>query len=396
VYDVDASHPVVEAHVRMYAIRKDRPVPRPLRILQPDDDLGSTLFLSMPNVVAHHIDRYSILHPPGPTPLNSSGIMLRQADSYVGNREGIICPICGESYGTPDRWIRHVRYQRIVEAQDNYPVEGTHLSLREEDLMPRNHPSAPVTDLEKLRTHFRNEVAEVIVVVEGIDPLMSGTFQALQSYRFEDVIFNNAASFHPCVSVGGADSKKRRNWHGGINRCSRQDENEKLVVDLDRFHDIDVPEINSNMQRLSLRTHDSFMEDGCCCEDDADIEKGCVIEAASPGNNNNRRNNNNNNNKSIFPNIFNSFSTIGHHVDDTGGRIGTNDDANAAEAAATAHGQGGQGNNKVRSAAVVPPPVEMIAEENSTDLRRELSSERRTGVVVGSQFLTTSSMGVEP
>lgn len=51
VFDVDARLPVVEAHVRMYAVMKNKPVPRPLRLLQPNDELGGMLFLSMPTVV---------------------------------------------------------------------------------------------------------------------------------------------------------------------------------------------------------------------------------------------------------------------------------------------------------------------------------------------------------
>ena len=90
-YDVDASGPVIEAHIRMYAITKNRPVPRPLRTIQPNDELGALLFLSVPTVMAHHIDIYSILHPPRDTPVNASGITLRQADSAIGNREGMLC-----------------------------------------------------------------------------------------------------------------------------------------------------------------------------------------------------------------------------------------------------------------------------------------------------------------
>jgi Inward rectifier potassium channel transmembrane domain len=40
LYDLDAQHPVVESHVRLYAIENLRPVPRPLRLVQPNDELG--------------------------------------------------------------------------------------------------------------------------------------------------------------------------------------------------------------------------------------------------------------------------------------------------------------------------------------------------------------------
>jgi len=155
---------------------------------------------------------------------------------------------------------RHVRYQRIVEKQDDYPVDGTHRSLSDEDLAQSK--TAPISDLDRLRDYFRSEISEVIVVVEGIDPLMSGTFQALQSYRFDDIVWNNAASFHPCVSV---DEQK-----------------DIMRVDLDRFHDVDVPtpvEAKQRARGLSLRTHDSFMTSGpvpTVC-----VDNGCISGASS-------------------------------------------------------------------------------------------------------------------
>jgi hypothetical protein len=174
LFDIDAQYPVIEAHVRLYAVRKDRPVPRPIRILQPNDDLGSVLFLSLPYVVMHHIDIYSLLHPYTPQSDLASGLILRQVDSVTCNRDDVVCPVCGESYGTYERWARHVRYQRIAEHQDRYPTKGTHLSLTNQDLVP---PADPVTDIQDLKSFFQQEIAEVICVVEGIDPLTSGTFQ---------------------------------------------------------------------------------------------------------------------------------------------------------------------------------------------------------------------------
>jgi hypothetical protein len=98
VYDVDARHPVVEAHVRLYCVMKGEIVPRQLRVLQPNDELGGMLFLSLPTVIAHNIDLYSVLHPHLPNnPLQSHGLVLRQADSATANREEVACPICAEA-----------------------------------------------------------------------------------------------------------------------------------------------------------------------------------------------------------------------------------------------------------------------------------------------------------
>jgi hypothetical protein len=89
--------------------------------------------------------------------------------------------------------------------------------------------------------------------VEGIDPLSSLTFQALQSYRYEDIIWSNTASFHPCIAV---------------------DKDRMLRVDLDRFHDVDMTSKAADSQTSrriggpsrtryhSLRPADFFLQMG--------------------------------------------------------------------------------------------------------------------------------------
>lgn len=201
LFDCDTKHPVVEAHVRMYCVMKHRPVPRPLRILQPDDELGAMLFLSFPNVVSHNIDMYSLLHPPVATMLmKPKGLVLRQVDGYTANRDDIICPVCGESYGTFDRWLNHVRYTQIVEKQDDFPIASTHRSLNLAEIEKEPY-SRPIKDIPSLRQYFQNNVSEILCLVEGIDPMQSGTFQALQSYRLEDIQWETYAQFSPCLSI---------------------------------------------------------------------------------------------------------------------------------------------------------------------------------------------------
>ena len=228
---------------------RERPVPRPLRLLQPDDELGGTLFLSFPTVVSHHMDVYSMLFPPRDNVggLLPSGLILRQVDSSTANREEVICPVCSESYGTHERWTQHVRYQQMVERKDNYPVESSHLALRARDL---KKPEIPT--MQEFQEYFRDHVAELILVVEGIDPLLSGTFQALHSYRYEDIVWNASASFAPCVQVSG----------------------DQVQVDLDRFHQVDTRngsdearntskanEPRRRRKQVSHRRHDSFFEE---------------------------------------------------------------------------------------------------------------------------------------
>jgi hypothetical protein len=215
LYDVDAKHPVVEAKCRVYVVLKERSVPIQLRLIQPNDELGAPLFLSLPCVIAHHIDHYSALHPPVDLPIETAGLTLRQADSAASGREEVICPVCGESFGTVPRWRKHVRNAIRIEVNADYKVEGTHQELTAEQL--EKHPgSHDEVELLDVCTYFNNHVAEVIVVVSAQDPLTSGSFQALQSYRFEDIVFDANASFEPCIYI----EKKQR----------------KFMVDLKRFH----------------------------------------------------------------------------------------------------------------------------------------------------------------
>lgn len=48
---------------------------------------------------------------------------------------------------------------------------------------------------------------------------MSGTFQALQSYRIDDIVWGSDAGFRPCIHV---------------------EEDKQILVDLNLFHEIDT------------------------------------------------------------------------------------------------------------------------------------------------------------
>eukprot|EP00548_Thalassiothrix_antarctica_P006861 CAMPEP_0194142714 /NCGR_PEP_ID=MMETSP0152-20130528/11931_1 /TAXON_ID=1049557 /ORGANISM="Thalassiothrix antarctica, Strain L6-D1" /LENGTH=406 /DNA_ID=CAMNT_0038841775 /DNA_START=381 /DNA_END=1604 /DNA_ORIENTATION=+ len=189
VADVDAKYPVVEAHVRMYAKVGTQLIE--MRVLSPNDEIGANLFLSWPLTVKHEIDVHSPLHPPANDPyrLFNNGLNLRNADSVVGSVEQYACPICGESYGDLHRLRKHVEYCIIVEKKDKYPIKGTHQELDPTKIEPLTPPSG-----NELLDWFPDEV---IVVVEGIDSLQSGTFQALQSYTVQNLSWGG--TFQDCV-----------------------------------------------------------------------------------------------------------------------------------------------------------------------------------------------------
>jgi hypothetical protein len=182
IYDVDAKNPVVEAHIRMYAVAKTKPVPKRLRLIQPNDEFGSMLFLSLPAVASHHVDLYSLLHPPRVTPVNPGGLILRQADSSISSRQEVICPVCGEDYGTHERWVAHVKYMIISETVGK-PKQAPrlHSALPKSAYMaapPRN--TTATMDLIELKAYFEAELAEVICIVEGVEPISSGAFTAVR------------------------------------------------------------------------------------------------------------------------------------------------------------------------------------------------------------------------
>jgi hypothetical protein len=214
VYDADARYPVVEAHVRMYVVHCRSPSRNysPLRITLPNDELGAMLCTSIPSHVSHHIDLYSPLLPPQFRPRNldqsfcnivtNSGLSLREVDSYTGNRDGIICPVCCESYGTFERFKKHVRYNKMLENYCDIPEKTlateTHHILDDATLQKmKDSISLEGVTYEDINRYWQETKMEVVVIVEGIDPITSGTFQALHSYQAEDIFYGGkfAVSF---------------------------------------------------------------------------------------------------------------------------------------------------------------------------------------------------------
>lgn len=224
-YDLDSQRPIVESHVRFYVLDKS-PYPKLhlLRMMSPNDELGGMVFPSLPATVTHHIDQHSMMcpeqHRHRPLVIDSKGMVLRSIDSATASREEIECPVCGESYGTYARWIRHVRYNQMIEAPEKYPPETSHQSIDLKKFEETQLPEVPT--IEELQRHFMTNLSEIIVVVEGIDPQLSGTFQALQSYRYEDIAWD--CEFVPCLSVGamGAGHSSGRGY----------------VVDMAKFHQV--------------------------------------------------------------------------------------------------------------------------------------------------------------
>ena len=206
VFDVDARHPVVEAHVRLYVVSQKSPIPMPLRILIPNDDLGAMLYLSLPSQVVHTIDGYSPLAPKLQAKCGASatvptdGLNLRQVDSSTNNRDDVNCPVCGESYGTVDRLIKHGKFNSMTEKHDDIPYFGSHQEVDWNEWRDLLKKSTTWT-MPQLEAYFRSSISEILCVVEGIDPLASGTFQALHSYQGKSDSREDGRQFP--LSLGG-------------------------------------------------------------------------------------------------------------------------------------------------------------------------------------------------
>jgi len=217
LYDIDSKFPIVEAHVRMYLVHPNSNRNYiPLRILRPNDDYGATVCSSIPTAVTHHIDAYSALLPPEfrrtVNIVDPLSLLLREVDSFTGTRYGVPCNVCGELFVTVERLLKHIRYQRLMEKHDNIPVKGSHQELNEEEILNLTSISTRYLTLEDLRDYWNRNTMEVLVIFEGIDPLSSGSFQAMQSYQADDIFYGglftpvfsetnevNLANFHQII-----------------------------------------------------------------------------------------------------------------------------------------------------------------------------------------------------
>lgn len=189
VYDTNSKQPVVEAHVRMYCVswrdyeKQTRTgngcLYHEMKISAPSDSTDASLLLSLPTPVEHEIGEDSPLLP---------------RKIKMNLRSNGTCPVCGQKHDSLDALKKHLEYYKITEDLLGFPIRGTH---RDSDLtQPRNlHDVRKVTE-NNLREHLVDK--EIVCVVEGVEPIGSGSFQALQSYKFSDIIFGGR--FAPSMS----------------------------------------------------------------------------------------------------------------------------------------------------------------------------------------------------
>lgn len=210
-YDLDSRLPIVEAHIRMYCVSwNDYNVPsrqnagqphllHTMRIEEPNDELNGMVFTGVPMNATHALDPFSPLVPMHLRDelnlMKGHGLILRQADMLTGSLSSMPCPICGETFETPEQLKAHIDYYKIIEEYNEppIPIKGTH---RDPNIITPKLTKKFELTKEMIMENLKDK--EIVVVLEGIEPMHSGTFQALHSYRLEDIAFD--ARFAPCMS----------------------------------------------------------------------------------------------------------------------------------------------------------------------------------------------------
>lgn len=145
-------HQLNECHVRCYCslVRETQQGPTyeqvPMRLIQPNDELGAMLLLTAPAVVIHEIDAWSPLCPREKASSTFPGFARRRRDFLFGMS----------------------------------------------DMTP---PPSPTRS--EVEAFLQSTWLEIAVIIEGIEPISSATIQARHSYTVDELVFDCA--FAPTV-----------------------------------------------------------------------------------------------------------------------------------------------------------------------------------------------------
>ncbi|CAH0480738.1 unnamed protein product [Peronospora belbahrii] len=200
-------HQLVEAHVRMYAIRHDVEFGEryyfqsyPMRIQHPDDDLGGMLLLALPSVVVHRMDAWSPLLRP--TSADACALHHNPARGYLFPEP--LCRAADAQSGDRDGTV-----------QVKPTTTLTHNACRctaSNGVADDAQSATQALTIEEIKQYWAESQLEVVVLVEGIDAVTSATIQVRHSYKAEDIRFNHRHV--NCVDVdpdtGGAVIDFRR------------------------------------------------------------------------------------------------------------------------------------------------------------------------------------------
>ena len=185
--------PVLQAHGADGSDENDAPsgprtnietthfVSRQVKLVYPDED---HIWMGLPQVVVHRLDKNSPLIPPAPTWYDSAGVP-RNIERYLESESAKRDPLTSQT-----------------------PEDGTF-----------------VLDMGELERFLLDRDAEIIVLVEGTDEGTGAATQARHSYKTSDIAWNH--TFVSCVRP--YSSNRRRGRPVGDPVCS---------IDFSLFHDI--------------------------------------------------------------------------------------------------------------------------------------------------------------
>lgn len=228
---------LLECHVRLFLFFRnqdaDPPVQmHPMRLEQPDDNLGAMMILALPALVVHRVDSWSPLRGVGAREGNAQAdnykgsfkrfeslvAAQRMSDCDSGANDSVWCEVCGESYARLE--LLHLHVKHCARAGTN---DTAHEQLLER--LPKQLTAAEIR--ENIQASLDSGGIEIVCILEGVDPTTSSSVQARHSYTAEDIVWDH--DFADCV-CGAELPDGRRN----------------VCIDFDRFHELVKPDHNSS------------------------------------------------------------------------------------------------------------------------------------------------------
>jgi hypothetical protein len=134
----------------------------------------------------------------------------------------------------------------MVEVREGYPPENAHCGF----VVP---PEPEAITLSDIQHHFEHTQSEIIVVVEAIDPQLSWTFQSLQSYTYEDIMFGE--DFEKCMST-------RLGHRDGTPTSTSS----VVCVNMDQFHATTKRNHSSSSKSVFSESRDEYNGDDSLAE----------------------------------------------------------------------------------------------------------------------------------
>ena len=193
------SHFLIEAHVRCYCLRHERCISpdnvnqvettlfltRHMKLLHPDESIGSHILMTLPQVIVHRMDELSPLVPNDPIWYDANGS----------------------------------EHTTLVDTNNHNP------SLQLDHSTTAN---------DRMQHFLRDRQAEIVVLVEGTDEITGSTVQARHSYRVDDIAWDH--TFQNCILPYSQHQSENCNWMQ--QRCDRRLEDPICAVDYAKFHNV--------------------------------------------------------------------------------------------------------------------------------------------------------------